>query len=159
MTLGIAIASAQDAAAREDLEKHFGTLEIDSEKVSAWIGSMSSAYETAAESIGSYGEAVKAAGENYEGYVQQFSGGILEAFLTQTTLNEQDKEALGSYVSAMVDEVKNAAGQQEVHLGEIIKITYDGANRATQKRRTHGTKPSTGFSAHWKRTHKKPDKT
>ena len=129
VTLGIAIASAQDAAAREDLEKHFGTLEIDSEKVSAWIGSMSSAYETAAESIGSYGEAVKAAGENYEGYVQQFSGGILEAFLTQTTLNEQDKEALGSYVSAMVDEVKNAAGQQEVHLGEIIKITYDGANR------------------------------
>ena len=90
---------------------------------------MSSAYETAAESIGSYGEAVKAAGENYEGYVQQFSGGILEAFLTQTTLNEQDKEALGSYVSAMVDEVKNAAGQQEVHLGEIIKITYDGANQ------------------------------
>ena len=66
MTLGIAIASAQDAAAREDLEKHFGTLEIDSEKVSAWIGSMSSAYETAAESIGSYGEAVKVAGENYE---------------------------------------------------------------------------------------------
>lgn len=129
VTLGIAIASAQDAAAREDLEKHFGTLEIDSAKVSAWIGSMSSAYETAAESIGSYGEAVKAAGENYEGYVRQFSGGILEAFLTQTTLNEQDKEALGSYVSAMVDEVKNAAGQQEVHLGEIIKITYDGANQ------------------------------
>ena len=126
--LGLAITDVQDAAAREDMEKHFGALEIDSEKVSAWIGSLSGDYETAAESINGYADAVKAAGENYESYVQQFSGGILEAYLTQTELNEYDKEALGSYINAMIAEVKSAAGQQELKLGEIIRFTYDGTN-------------------------------
>lgn len=134
VTLGLAIGDLQDAAAREDLKNHFGLLEIDSEKVSAWISTLSSGYETAAENINGYADAVKKAGENYESYVQQFSGGILEAYLTQTELNEYDKEALGSYVSAMIDEVKNAAGQQEIKLGEIIKFTYDGTNAGDEEK-------------------------
>ena len=133
-SLGLAIASAQDAAARKDLENHFGTLEMDSEKVSAWISSLAGGYESAAESISSYGDAVKTAGENYEEYVKGFSGGILEAYLTQTELNEADKTALASYVEAMIGEVKSAAEQQELQLGEIIKITYDGANAGDEEK-------------------------
>ena len=126
--LALALASAQDAAARKDLENHFGTLALDSEKVSAWVGTLASDYDTAAASINGYGDAVKTAGENYESYVQQFSGGILEAYLTGTRLNKADKEALQSYAAAMVSEVKTAVQQQKLQLGEIIQITYDGTN-------------------------------
>lgn len=132
--LGIAIKNAQDAAAREDLENHFGTLEIDSEKVSEWVGTLASDYDKAAEKINGYADAVKTAGENYEEYVKGFSGGILEAYLTQTELNDADKKALGSYVDAMLAQVKTAAQQRELQLNEIIKITYDGANAGDEEK-------------------------
>ena len=133
-TLGIAIKNAQDAAAREDLENHFGTLEIDSEKVSEWVGTLASDYDKAAEKINGYADAVKTAGDNYETYVRNFSGGILEAYLTQTELNDADKKALGSYVDAMLAQIKTAAQQRELQLNEIIKITYDGTNAGDEEK-------------------------
>lgn len=128
LALGTAIGNAQDAAARKDLEEHFGTLELDSEKLSGWVSTLASDYESAAAGINAYADAISGAAENYESYVQQFSGGILEAYLTGTTLNQADKDALNSYVTAMVDEVRTAAGQQKLQLEEIIQFTYSGEN-------------------------------
>ena len=134
LALGTAIGNAQDAAARKDLEEHFGTLELDSEKLSGWVSTLASDYESAAAGINAYADAISGAAENYESYVQQFSGGILEAYLTGTTLNQADKDALNSYVTAMVDEVRTAAGQQKLQLDDIIQITYNGENQGDEEK-------------------------
>lgn len=126
--LAVAINSAQDAAARKDLEDHFGSLTMDPEALGEIISGMATDYETAATNINAYADAIQAAGTNYESYVQKFSGGVLEATLFGTELTDADKQALESYVSAMIGELNTAISTQEIALGEIVNITYDGTN-------------------------------
>ena len=126
--LAVAIGSAQDAAARKDLENHFGSMTMDPEALSEVIAGLSTSYETAATNINAYADAIQAAGTNYETYVQQFSGGVLEASLFGTELTDADKQALESYVTAMIGELNTAISTQKIALGEIVSITYDGTS-------------------------------
>lgn len=137
--LAFALDAVQDAAAREELDNHFGALEVDSEKAEAWMNRLSN-YTSAAESLNSYADAIEAAGENYQTYVSALSGGLLEAYLTQNELTEEDKTALTSYATAIVDEVKGAISTQKLALDDLLSFAYDGTGEGDAEK-------SAGWSA------------
>ena len=124
--LAVMVNNAQEAAAQQSLSEHFGNIEVDAEKMQGIIDSLSSSYETKAEGLEKYATAISTASTNYQTAMSQLSGGLLEAYFTQTELNETDKKSLMTYAKNLTTEFKTALGQQKLRIGDIIDISFDG---------------------------------
>lgn len=132
--LAWAVDSAQDAAARASLESHFGNIEVDAEKMQGIIDTLASDFETKATGLNAYAEAISTASTNYQTAVSALSGGLLEAYFTQTELNETDKKSLMNYATSMQTSLKEALSAQKLRVSDIIDMSFDGTQDGdTQK--------------------------
>lgn len=120
------IDSAQDAAERASLESHFGNIEVDAEKMQGIISTLASDFETKAAGLNAYAEAISTASTNYQTAVSALSGGLLEAYFTQTELNETDKKNLLAYATSMQTSFKEALSAQKLKVSDIIDMSFDG---------------------------------
>ena len=118
--------AAQDAAARQSLETHFGNIEVDAEKMKGIIATLASDFETKAAGLEKYATAISTASTNYQTAVSALSGGLLEAYFTQTELNETDKASLMQYATSMQTSLKEALGTQKLRVADIIDMSFDG---------------------------------
>lgn len=94
-TIGlVAFATALKDINEAAMEDNFGTLQMDMEALAEYTQGIGTDFTRALEAAGRFGEQVDSALMDYQSAASEFSGNLLERYLTQTKLTETDKEKL-----------------------------------------------------------------
>lgn len=94
-TIGlVAFATALKDINEAAMEDNFGTLQMDMEALAEYTQGIGTDFTRALEAAGRFGEQVDSALMDYQSAASEFSGNLLERYITQTKLTETDKEKL-----------------------------------------------------------------
>ena len=127
-----ALVSAINTAAEIDFEEAFGTMEADSEAISAHLRSISGAFADDTKDYEAYTAAVNNAFAAYQNASQQLSGELLTAMLTGAKLTDQDIESLNGLGEEMYRQLMAGVDNASAQAAELLELLYsdDPADRA-----------------------------